>query len=533
MRPHENRPIRRMSPVAIVFAGCLCLAAPAWGQCEPAWGPVGGFGSTGSVVALAVFDDGSGPVPYAGGSFTTIGGVQANNIAKWDGTSWSPLGTGMSAGVRALTVFDDGSGPALYAGGEFSTAGGVLVNQIAKWDGTSWSPLGAGMSSSVFALTIFDDGSGPALYAGGGFTTAGGVSANRIAKWDGTSWWPLGAGISGEVIALTVFNDGSGPALYAGGFFTTAGGLTANHIAKWDGASWSPLGAGTSGAVQALAVFGEGSGPALYVGGLFTAAGGVSAKNIAKWDGTSWSPLGAGLGSGGSSHVFALVVFNDGSGPALYAGGWFTTAGGVSANHIAKWDGASWSPLGAGRTGAVQALAVFGEGSGAALYAGDWGPDIVSRWRVPVPEVTGHPADLSVSFRDPAVFSLTALSTPGPMTIQWRKDGQRLLEDPPRITGTQTTTLRIDSVVMSDAGRYDAVLTNMCGPTRTRSAILTITCYADCDQSTGVGILDIFDFLCFQNAFVRFEPYADCDGNNVLNIFDFLCFQDAFVSGCP
>ena len=31
---------------------------------------------------------------YAGGGFTTAGGVAANNIAKWDGTtsSWSALG---------------------------------------------------------------------------------------------------------------------------------------------------------------------------------------------------------------------------------------------------------------------------------------------------------------------------------------------------------------------------------------------------------------------------------------------------------
>ena len=41
-----------------------------------------------------------------------------------------------------------------------------------------------------------------------------------------------------------------------------------------------------------------------------------------------WQGLSAG--------VKALTVFDDGSGPALYAGGWFTVAGGVSADHIAK-----------------------------------------------------------------------------------------------------------------------------------------------------------------------------------------------------
>ena len=64
-----------------------------------------------------------------------------------------------------------------------------------------------------------------------------------------------------------------------------------------------------------------------------------------------------------------------------------------------------------------------------------------------------------------------------------------------------------------------------------------LACQADCDQSTGSGVLDIFDFLCFQDAFVGADPYAcDCDtstGVGVCDIFDFLCFQSAFVAGCP
>jgi hypothetical protein len=71
------------------------------------------------------------------------------------------------SGVYALTVFDDGGGPALYAGGEFTTAGGSSTNNIAKWDGASWSALGSGMNHVVRALTVLDDGGGPALHPGG------------------------------------------------------------------------------------------------------------------------------------------------------------------------------------------------------------------------------------------------------------------------------------------------------------------------------------------------------------------------------
>ncbi len=156
--------------------------------------------------------------------------------------SWSALGSGVSlpissANVGDLTVFDDGTGPALYAGGSFTHAGGLPANWIARWDGISWSSLGGGMNSSVFSLTVFDDGTGPALYAGGFFSIAGGVAAIRIAKWDGASWSSLGSGVAGGlgggVSALTVFDDGTGPALYAGGNFTVAGGFPASRIARW------------------------------------------------------------------------------------------------------------------------------------------------------------------------------------------------------------------------------------------------------------------------------------------------------------
>ena len=62
------------------------------------------------------------------------------------------------------------------------------------------------------------------------------------------------------------------------------------------------------------------------------------------------------------------------------------------------------------------------------------------------------------------------------------------------------------------------------------------TCYADFDESTGLGVLDIFDFLAFQASFVEREPLAcDCDtstGTRVCDVFDFLCFQGAFAAGC-
>ncbi|MFG0285799.1 MAG: GC-type dockerin domain-anchored protein [Phycisphaerales bacterium JB039] len=61
----------------------------------------------------------------------------------------------------------------------------------------------------------------------------------------------------------------------------------------------------------------------------------------------------------------------------------------------------------------------------------------------------------------------------------------------------------------------------------------TYACYADCEPGACPGALDLFDFLCFQNAFALGDPYADCDGTGVLDFFDFLCYQNAFAAGCP
>ncbi len=145
------------------------------------------------ISALAVFDDGSGDALFAGGTFSTLDGLTVNGIAKWNGSTWSalsgPSGTGVEHYVYALAVFDDGNGDALYVGGQFATAGGVAVDNIAKWNGTAWSPLtgpsGTGVLTYVSALAVYGAGSGDSLYVGGAFTTAGGVTANNIARWDG------------------------------------------------------------------------------------------------------------------------------------------------------------------------------------------------------------------------------------------------------------------------------------------------------------------------------------------------------------
>jgi len=144
-------------------------------------------------------------------------------------------------------------------------------------------------------------------------------------------------------------------------------GASAVHAAQCT-PQWLPeFGArpGMDAGVSALGEFDLGNGPQLYAAGDFTVAGGVSAQRVARWDGAAWSPLGNGL----NSSVFALALHDDGSGQALYAAGQFGLAVGSPAVNVARWDGAAWSAVGLGTNGRVNALSVFDDGSGPALYA--------------------------------------------------------------------------------------------------------------------------------------------------------------------
>lgn len=351
------------TPVDVLQLSHGTTCVPSW---MPTFGPIPGI--DGSVSALCVFDDGDGPALYAGGSFAAAGSATAASIAKWDGSTWTPLGAGLLGSgrpgiVNALAVYDDGGGPDLYAAGDFVLAGGVSANHIARWDGSTWSPLGVGLSEPAFSLAVFDAGTGAELYVGGSFSIAGGASAPHIARWDGAAWSSAGT-LNNAVLALAVFDAGTGPALYAGGSLFVGGSRLARLVGC---CSWSPVGTSMDGQVEALAVYDDGGGDDLYVGGRFTTVGGLSIRKLARWSGTGWSSV-VGIGSASSEVVRCLSVADDGGGPALFIGGSFDFTPGLR-NGVVRWDG-STTTLGSEDTGEVFALTPFDDGDGTRVFAG-------------------------------------------------------------------------------------------------------------------------------------------------------------------
>jgi hypothetical protein len=360
----------------------LAASREAVAQCH-VWGTGIGSGANaldGAVLSLNVWNDGSGPALYAGGSFTSGAGATLDGVAQWSGSAWVPLRQGVTKSastgiVNALASFDDGAGSALYAGGDFDHAGGLDALNFARWNGASWSPVAGSFPSIgagfiVTALLPHHSSSGSELLILGADYPNG-----KLLSWDGTSWSSLAVmqGYHPVPLAQTFFDDGTGSALYVGGRFGSVNGTSIINIARWNGSSWSPLGSGVGNplsfdAVEAFATFDDGSGPALFAAGMFTTAGGAPAANIARWNGSTWSPVGGGV----NDQVFGLRVFDDGFGPALYAAGEFTQAGSMPANHVARWNGTIWSALGGGLDGGAGAMQPFDDGTDADadLYVG-------------------------------------------------------------------------------------------------------------------------------------------------------------------
>lgn len=310
------------------------------------------------VYDVVTYDDGSGPSVYVAGAMDAVSTGdeppffrEVRNIARWNGLTreWSDVGLGVNQTVYDLEVWDDGAGAKLYAACDFFEAGGVPVNRIAGWDGQQWHHLGgpgAGLSGGTVRLLAAYNGS---LYAAGDFTGAGGnPDARFIARWDGASWTTVGAGVEGYIERMFVADDGAGEALFITGSFYLADGQPVDTaILRWNGMQWDDLeGKFNSCCVDDAVSFDAGAGPRLYLAGnffMFDDAG-ADTFGLVEWNGAArtWSNPAS---ISPDNAVLDLQIFNDGSGEALYAAGYFTEIAGLAARRIARFDGATWSIL--------------------------------------------------------------------------------------------------------------------------------------------------------------------------------------------
>ncbi len=250
-------------------------------------------GTNAPVMALTGYTITSPPqrnVLVVGGQFTTAGGVSAMRVAQWTEsddillTGWSALGDGFNGDVLALGRFAGTT----VAGGGFTRSGPNPLLHVARWNGSVWEAMGTGINGAVFSLKGYSlNATTSVMLAGGLFTSANGTSALCIASWidrldlPDTPWSPLGSGLNGAVYAIERHSGST----YAGGAFAASGsGTPLNHVARFSGGDWVAVGTGLPGTVFAL----KSEGGFLYATGDFPGS-------VARFEDGAWVIVDGGV----------------------------------------------------------------------------------------------------------------------------------------------------------------------------------------------------------------------------------------------
>ncbi|MFI4916045.1 MAG: GC-type dockerin domain-anchored protein [Phycisphaerales bacterium JB060] len=433
----------------------------------------------------------------------------AQCVADWQPDIGQP-GVDTLSLRKGLAIADLGDGPEVLISGRFAGVGGIAANGNARWSpADGWRTFGeSGLTSasgSLLGSNVATTYQGD-FVAGGGFAFADGEPVSNIARFEvspeGDFWDPLNGGVNGQVLGMRVLEFEGEQLLFVGGVFTAAGGgsVFSPGVAAWDGDAWRGFGDGVSGAVNDFMIYDDGTGAALYIAGRFSVPG---ARNghIARWNGSEFEDVGGGLSGGDNPRATVLAVHDFGDGDELVVGGNFLQAGGNDASCIARWNGDTFAPVGDGFDNTVTALTTADVGDGQKLYA--TGSFILSGAQ----PVNGFASWMGAAWQTvgdgvsggsvPGIAAMAEYDLPGV--------GNSLV-----VAGG-----------FSFAGFEDArnIAIWACGA----------GCRVDLD---GDGQLTLFDFLVFQNLFDVGDIAADFDGDGVLTLFDFLTFQNEFDAGC-
>lgn len=346
------------------------------------WLPLG-VGLLGSVTGIGLM-----PNSDLVASCTFFNGVSVDHsVSYWDGATWNVIAADYSA--RAFLPWPSGD---LYTlnNGEF--APGIVNGSIARFDGSSWHPLGSGLVGRIHELHVLPNND---VIVGGWFGHTDAPSSPNIARFDG-AWHPLGLGVDGLVSAIIHLPNGD---IVAAGMFTQAGGVPASNVARWDGTTWNALGAGLTGPlnslgpVRALVALPNGD---IMAGGSITHSGTQPVDNVALWDGSTWTQVGAGLPLGcrdlallsngnivtatsqfgfpsaalvwdGTAWQSPFGLFGDAQSVTATPDGSFIVAGnlsllGVGQVSFAKTDGTTWQQAGSTVFGTIKTIATLPNG---------------------------------------------------------------------------------------------------------------------------------------------------------------------------
>lgn len=361
-----------------------------------AWSGYGLWGSAfsgldGEVYASVIEPD-TGDL-YVGGSFSSIGGISANNVAKWNGKEWSNLSATASIGtdgpVYAMAIY----GSYLYIGGKFTSIDSLSGRHFATYDlsGHSWSVSASTDLASINAIAA--DSSG--VYVGG----EGGQR-----KLDGTNWNNIDHLVQGGATTVRALLLDAAHNLYSGGDYWGCVTKPCGSFAVYSGGTWTDL-AEPQGTIYSLYQSSDGY---IYAGGDLHRTSPALHYYLGRWDGSAWSVEGQesdgftsevyaigevngnliAAGRFGGSNAYAAIRYSGnwtnavcddspngpvrtvsvrGSDGAVYVGGSFSSAGRVSTNALARCSGV----VGTGTDSGDMSSLLDAGGAGHLIYSTD------------------------------------------------------------------------------------------------------------------------------------------------------------------
>jgi len=273
---------------------------------------------------------------------------------------------GTATQIWSLTTYDDGTGEAVY-GGTYGT--GTYGGNLLKWNTTlgGWTVVATQLNSQNYirSLAVYNDGTGNAIFGGTGHISSGA----RLYKYNTTlgGWLQVAPQLYDTYLeSLATYDDGTGNGteLYGGTAYGSGWLFKYNNVSN----NWTPIrnyaGYSQSG-ITALLVHNDGTGNALFAGTSGTAQ---LHKNNAS--GSTYVARGTWMGA---STIHALAEYNDGTGNAIY--GSTGTTGKLWKHNLTMAvppTTEGWVQVAEGISTDVLSLTTFNDGNSTSIFGGTY-----------------------------------------------------------------------------------------------------------------------------------------------------------------
>jgi hypothetical protein len=399
------------------------------------------------------------------------------------------------------------------------------AGQLWSWNGTAWSMISANGPGARQGATAAYDSARGRLVVFGGWNNAYNA---QTWEWDGQVWTlRSSSGPSPRWIAQLAYDTARGRTVLFGG----SNGAPLSDTWEWDGQAWQLASTGGPGALQGPLAFDSQRHRTILLG-----SPSFSGPNpqLWEWDGASWLHRPTDPGTGPVEGGVIWMVFDPSRQRMIvnqYPASGVTLPGTWELNTASlQWD--------------LRAPGAFTYGPAAFDVARSRAvaQHTTTTWQydpaAPAAPVYILEQPVGGTFEIGAPLTLHVGAGGTSPEYEWRRGGAPLVNDG-RITGVDTSTLRIDPAMAMDTGWYTVLVRNMCAERLSGTAFAQVgpvPCYANCDGSTTAPYLTVLDFNCFLNHFMAGDSYANCDsGCNpppCLNVLDFNCFLNVFMAGC-